>query len=122
MPCSYEIDSARGLVLVRLAGKFTYADVSALSETLKNDPRFDPSFSELVDVTESESAGMPVDRLRELAQHSIYSPQSRRAVLVKRELNFGLARVYGAYLEINGAAGVNVFRDRDEAMRWLGLA
>ena len=46
---------------------------------------------------------------------------ARLALLVSTDLQFGLARLGGAYLEMEGLQ-VRVYRDRSEALTWLESA
>ena len=51
-------------------------------------------------------------------QPLIFSPDSRRAVVVPSDLGFGMARMYQTLRdELGGRVGV--FRDFDEARRWV---
>ena len=52
------------------------------------DPDFDPNFSEIADLA------MSADDVRGLAQKDIFSPHSRRAIVVPNDNIFGLARMY----------------------------
>jgi hypothetical protein len=42
----------------------------------------------------------------------------RYAILVTSDVAFGIARMYGAFVE-DGLLDLRVFRDADEAMAWL---
>ena len=57
--------------------------------------------------------------VRELASRSpVLAHSSRRAIVAPSDLGFGMARMYGALREESGG-GVRVFRDLDEARRWV---
>ena len=57
--------------------------------------------------------------VRQLAQRNIFSPRSRRAFVVKDDLQFGLARMFEIHRELKGETGIRVFRAFDEAMDWI---
>lgn len=122
MPWSYEIDVSRKLIQTTLWGTMTPAEADTLYHALKNDPAFDPTFSELMDTTKVDSSQMSTSKVRESAKRSPYVGASKRAILVGSDLAFGLARVYSTYVDINGGPLVNVFRKREEALRWLGVS
>ena len=121
MPWSYEIDPARRLIRTTLAGTFSAAEADALYLALRNDPAFDPTFSELMDATQADGSGISTGKVRQSANRNLFTGASRRAILVSNDLSFGLARLYSTHVDINGGPLVNVFRKREEALRWLGL-
>ena len=47
---------------------------------------------------------------------------SRMAILVARDVEYGLARMWQAYVENKWDGDDQVFRSRDEAVRWLAPA
>jgi hypothetical protein len=122
MPWSYQIDVARKLVYTTVTGAITPAEANAFFETIRNDPAFDPHFSELLDVSNSDGSQFSTAKVRESANRSLYVSPSRRAILVGDDLSFGLGRLYGTHVDLNGGPIVNVFRKREEALRWLGVS
>jgi hypothetical protein len=115
----YTIDIERRLVLSSGAGVLTKEDLLGHMERLSKDPDFDPDFCQLVDFTQITALEFEPDDVRQLAQRNIFSPRSRRAFVVKDDLQFGLARMFEIYRELNGEAGIRVFRTFDEAMDWI---
>jgi len=57
--------------------------------------------------------------VRQFAQRSIFSSRSRRAFVVKDDLQFGLARMFEIHRDLNGETGIRVFRTLDEALDWI---
>jgi hypothetical protein len=47
------------------------------------------------------------------------SSSSRAALVVSRDVDFGLARMYEQLLDNGSTGDVTVFRDYDEAIAWL---
>jgi hypothetical protein len=120
MPCSYVIDKDRRLVISIGAGVFTAEDGRQHQQALADDPDFNSDFCQLIDLTSVKEFAFDSDWVRQSAQHSVFSPRSRRAVLVNSAVAFGLTRMYGTYREVaGGQEQLSVFQDRDEAMRWL---
>jgi len=117
----HEIDPARKLIQTTVTGVITPAEADAFYRALRADPAFDPTFSELMDTTQADSSQMSSGKIRDSANRSPYVGTSRRAILVGSNLAFGLARLYSTHVDINGGPLVNVFRKREEALRWLGL-
>lgn len=119
MPAYYKIDKERRLVLSTFSGVLTMADGLGHQDKLLKDPDFDPSFSQLIDYIHVTKIKLGPDDLRTLAQRSIFSPDSRRAMLVKSDTAFGLARKFEAIRESFGEKGIRVFRDLEDALDWI---
>jgi hypothetical protein len=115
----YTIDKERRLVLSSGAGVLTKEDLWGHMERLSKDPDFNPDFCQVLDFTQITELEVVPEDVRQLAQRNIYSPRSRRAFVVKDDLQFGLARMFEIYRELNGEAGIRVFRTFDEAMDWI---
>lgn len=119
MPAYYKIDKERRLVLSTFSGVVTMADGLGHQDKLLQDPDFDPSFSQLIDYRHVTKIKLGPEDLRILAQRSIFSPESRRAMLVKSDAAFGLARKFEALRESFGEKGIRVFRDLEDALDWI---
>ena len=81
------------------SGAFTLADGLSHQEKLVKDPDFAPSFSQLLDCTHVTKIELGPEDVRRLAQMSIFSCDSRRAILVSGDLAFGLARMFLMFRE-----------------------
>jgi hypothetical protein len=114
VPLSRTIDCDRHVVVIVGTGT-----VTACIDEMKQDPRFRPEMAELVDVTRVTGVEINGDELRIIAEQNMYSPESRRALLVSNDLLYGLGRMYEAYCEIQNGAGIRIFRTRDEAQAWI---
>jgi hypothetical protein len=119
MPAYFRIEKNKRLVMSTLSGVFTLADGLAHQEKLLKDIDFDPNFSQLLDCTHVTKVELGPDDVRRLAQRSIFSPDSRRAILVSNDLVFGFARMFVLFREALGEKGVRIFRDLDEALYWV---
>lgn len=122
MPCRYVIDKERRLVISTGWDRLTFAEMKAQQDELTSDPNFDPTFNQLVDVTAVTVLDLSTGQAQRIANRSIYSPTSRRAVLASSQAIFGVARMMDAYHSMaTGREQVNVFYDGDAALQWLGL-
>ena len=119
MPAFYKIDRENRLVMTTASGVFTLADILAHEEKLRLDPDFDPSFSQLLDASHITKLEITSEHIRVLAQDSLFSPNSRRALLVSNDAAFGLARMFEMLRESAGDTGIEVFRSLDEALEWV---
>jgi hypothetical protein len=119
MPAFFRIEKNRRLVISTISGVFTLADGLAYQEKLLKDPDFDPNFSQLLDCTQITRLELGPIEVRRLAQRSIFSPDSRRAILVSNDMVFGIARMFVMFREETGEKGIRIFGDLDEALFWV---
>jgi hypothetical protein len=118
MPASYKIDKARRLVTSTASGFLTAADLATHQRRLLGDPDFDPSCSQIFDCTAVSGIDFNAEDVGALAARTIFSPHSRRAVVVTTDEQYGLFRMFKMIREAHGEHGIRVFRDPNEALRW----
>ena len=86
-------------------------------------PDYRPEANSLCDVREAGGeafTGADVRRVVDtVLKHRGAPPGIRTAIVVGRDLSFGLARMFAQQLEAQSPSDVMVFRDMDEAMAWL---
>src|SRR5260370_379170 len=80
VPTAYEINKQRRLVISTGLEPLTLADALAHQDKLARDPDFDPSFSQILDLTRVTLINLQANDIRRLAQKTIFSPESRRAI------------------------------------------
>ena len=119
MPASYKVDKERRLVMSCGSGALTREDILGHQERLSKDPDFDPDFSQLADVTQVTKVELSTQDMQTISQRHLFSRHSRRAILVKNDLQFGLARMIEVYRESVDETGLRVFRDINEALEWV---
>lgn len=119
MPAFYKIDKERRLVLTTTWGVFIFADAVSHQRKLAEDPDFGPSFSQIADFTQVTQFEITADDVHRFAQSSIFSPVSRRAILMPTEAAFGLGRMYEILRDLEGEKGIRVFRTLEEAVDWV---
>ncbi len=119
MAAYFRIDKERRLVMTTATGVLTFADGLAHQDRLMTDPDFDPSFSQLMDLTHVTKIELGSEDVRRLAEKSVFAPDARRAILVNCDVVFGLAQKFVAFRESLGEKGLRVFRSVDEALSWV---
>ena len=119
MPAYFKIDKERRLVMSTGAGVFTMTDALAHQENLLKDSDFEPTFSQFWDLTYVTKVDLTSEDLQRLSQRSIFSRDSRRAILVNADLVFGLARMFEIYRDSLGETGIRVFRNLEDALEWV---
>jgi hypothetical protein len=119
MPIFFKIYKERGLVMSTVSGVVTIADALAHREDLRKHPDFDPSFSQLVDLSNVTKIEFSREDVERFAQDTIFSLNSRRAALAIGDHAYGLARMFEMLREFKGEEGVRVFRNLEEALNWV---
>ena len=122
MPADFFIDTQRGVVFSKAVGVFSRADVQDHMERLLRHPAFLPAFNQLVDFREVTKFALSGEEIAELAMKTVFSPLSKRALVVSSDEHYGLSRMIGTYREIGGEPGMKVFRQMDAALSWLCLS
>jgi hypothetical protein len=113
------LDSAARVVVLTVSGALGDAELASLASELETLPGVTPDFSLLIDLRAAHGREVTTAGVRALAkQPLVLSPASRRAVVVPSVLGFGMARMYEQLSEPRGG-GPRVFRDYDEALRWV---
>lgn len=101
----------------------TGADIREHRQKLGRDPRFQASFSQLVDLTRVTGVALDHKTVKGLAREHIFSDKSRRAFVARNLLTHAMSRMFISIREATGGAEqMNVFKDRKTAMRWLAQA
>ena len=120
MPTTYEIDSQRRLVTSRIWGAVTDIEVFQHNQTLRTDPKFDPTYRQLVDMTGITSIGVSTSMINETSLDQFFEPGTRRAFIATDDAVFGMARMFALRAEGLGQT-IQVFRDEGLAKEWLGI-
>ena len=121
MPFKYSIHPETNLIRQILWGTVTAADLRALAEAQWSDPLYRPKLHVLADIRDAK-IDIPYEQM--LGYTQFLSGQSnigRQAIVVSRQLEFGLARMYEQLTESNVLrTDLRVFFSLEEAEQWLG--
>ena len=120
MPASYEIDPQRRLVTSRIWGAVTDTEIFDHNQKLRTDPRFDPSYQQLVDMTGITEIGVSTSTINETSLDQFFEPGTRRAFVATDDAVFGMARMFALRAEGLGQT-IQVFREEGRAREWLGI-
>lgn len=120
MPHAYVLDEAHSLVLSRAWGALTDQELLSHLTTFANDPRFRPTFHQLADLREVTNLAVTSSGIRYQVRESPFAAGSQRALVVSSDVAFGMARMF-QILHDESAGDVEVFRNLDDALAWLGL-
>jgi hypothetical protein len=113
------IDPAARVVTLTVIGDLGDAELMSLADVLAETPDLEPDFSLLIDLRQAHGEKVTSAGVYRLVERPlVLSPASRRAVVVPTNLGFGMARMYET-LRSNRGGGARVFRDYEEARRWV---
>ena len=120
MPCVYEIDIERGLVITTASGEVTFSEVTTHQDRLFADPDFNSRFDQLLDCSSVTLLDISSGEAKTIADRSQFSRTSLRAFVASQPANFGIGRMLAAYVEMSRTpSSARVFRDIASAMDWL---
>jgi hypothetical protein len=112
-------EDRRGFVRVRFDGSMDMAGALALFTTLDGHAAYVPGMPVLYDLCDADLTPFDGDRIRALLGRVNHRERSTRAaILVGRDVEFGILRMWMAYSD-DGTFNRRLFRDRAEAETWV---
>jgi hypothetical protein len=121
MPADYKIDKSKRIVFNIAYGNLTDQDVFKHQDKLRNDPDFDPSFSQLVDCTNvTQIDGLSLKAISVLADRDPFGLGSQRAFVAPHNPDYDVFRLYELLTTVHEDV-VIVFREMSEARKFLNL-
>ena len=124
MPMSYRIDRAAGIIRISGDGTLTDEDMIACIAALREDGDLRPGMPTLSDMRDVSSleispAGI-VQMLRVMDRTSGRRGDAKAAIVVSRDLAFGMGRMLASIGEAKHATPrFRVFRDLEAALTWI---
>ena len=123
MPIETSIDAEKGLRTHVLIGRVSQEELEDALGEVYGRPDFLPDADTLCDLREADlgqfSRTVVKGVVDYVAKYRGAQPGARTAVVVGRDLDFGLARMYEQMLVASTDVRVMVFRDIEEARTWL---
>jgi hypothetical protein len=117
------IDKTENLRMHKLSGPLAAKDVLEALRGVYSSPEFEPDTNVLWDVRDASVLSMSSSDVQEVselvAKHWGTGGTSRAALVVSKDFEFGLMKMYQVYLESRISTEVRVFRDIDEALEWV---
>jgi len=121
MPAEYSIDKARRMVFSKAYGSITDQEVYTNQDRLRDDPDFDPGFSQLIDSTNVTKAdGLSTEAIYNLARRNPFGIGSQRAFVASNRLLYVMFHVFQAITE-DHPDEIVIFKDLTEAREFLKL-
>jgi hypothetical protein len=121
MSGAYTIDLERSLVRSRGWGVLTNRELLAHARALTRDPHFAPNFRQLADLRAVTDVQITAATIKEMVRLNPFWTGARRALVITNDVLFGMARMY-QILKDESPDELQIFRNMDDAIQWLGLA
>jgi hypothetical protein len=122
MACSVQEDRADGLVTVLVDGEPSVEEIQSAMATIWTTPTYLENLRVLWDLRKGSLGHLDTQALRDVAQFEQNKrpdlATSRIALLVGRDVDFGLSRMLGAFMSEEPLED-RVFRDVEAAKAWL---
>ena len=118
-----QIDRERNLRIHCVTGALTFDELVNTLKEIYSAPDFDPDMNSLWDLREADVSTFETPDIQNLknfvGKHWGTKGKSKSAIVVSRDLDFGLSRMYEFYLQAKSSSEVQVFREYDEALKWI---
>jgi hypothetical protein len=121
MPFSHRIHRDQRVIVARLWGALTSAQIDEHRRAIRSDPDFDPGLRLIADMRGITTLDFPSHKVREVSTRQILEGGQQRAIVAATPEQYGVARMYSAYASIRDER-IEVFRDWASAAEWLGLS
>ena len=121
----FHVDPVHRMRIATFEGTVDDAQLLRSYTELTSAPDYDPTLSDLVDMSRVQRLDVSSEAVRRLVDmYSLVDPDDvvqRTAIVAAQDHVFGMARMYQILRE--GAPDIiRIFRDRDEAIRWVAGA
>lgn len=123
MPISYELDEDKKLILTVFHGDVSADELVRHTRAFINDARIDSQFSHLVDTSMTKSIGLHSDAIASISRITAaveFLKDGKTAIVAEQDVAFALSRMYQSYSDM-WKRNIEVFREMEDARRWLGL-
>jgi hypothetical protein len=118
MKATFDIFEKKGVLFICIEGDPTVDDIKQALDQTRDESGYN-HLSRLWDFRKA-SFDFNAEELEEIASHASTADldPSRVAMLVSKDLSYGVSRMYEAYRK-NPVTDVKVFREESEALEWL---
>jgi len=116
-PADYSVDGKKRLVVVKFGKRVTFQDIERYSHLLRANAAFQPTFSEITDLTDVEELNLQADEFLRLADEiDPFSTDARRAFVVRTSVQSHAARMHKI---LRTQRNIEIFHTFEEAERWI---
>jgi len=116
-PVRFVVDPKRRLVIASFGQRLTAAEIQSYAQNLCNHPKFDPSFSEIADISNVKELPIEGPDFLKLADRiDPFSLESKRAFVAQTSLQKHAARIHKI---LRGQRNFRIFEKLEEAECWI---
>lgn len=123
MDISTKIDDERNLRLHSIEGCINLGQLKEILAEFYKSPNYDPEMNVLWDLRKADMSkvlSLEVSAFAEMVKQYRGEPNNKAALLVaNRNLDFGLTRMFEIFMEGTLHDNIKVFKDYNEAEKWL---
>lgn len=121
MPIRMRFLPARALLVSVAHGRLAYEDLLDYRRRVEGSPDYHPGFHQLFDTRPTSIIDISGDALRTFAGFGQSGERrfARVAILVGRDVDYGISRVFQAYAGHHDQNTLRIIRDPVEAWRWI---
>jgi hypothetical protein len=123
MPMSFTIDRCKDLTVFTLSGEVSFQEFMSV---LNDYGRQGPTFLELYDLRLIGGERLTTGEMNSLADFlskhpDLRAPGNKTAIVVSEDIDYGFSRMISILTEDTTVYNIEVFRDIDEAWKWLAV-
>ena len=122
MEFTIHIDDGGAVATMRLTGPVTVTDLEKVIEQMATHPQYHEGMARLWDLRKAKLPRVTQDdmrRLGDISRAKTSIPGTRVAVLVAKDVDFGVTRMFMSTEGESLLASTNVFREAEAAEAWL---
>jgi hypothetical protein len=114
---NYAIDAQKRVVVVKFGKQVRVQDIERYSHLLRANPAFQPTFSEITDLTDVEELDLQADEFLRLADEiDPFSIDARRAFVARTPVQNHAARMHKI---LRLQRNFEIFETREAAEKWV---
>ncbi len=114
----YKLSPQERLVCIKFGKQLSFYDVKSYAERLSADPRFNSSFSEIVDLSDVEELTMsPAETMRLADMADPFRIGAKRAFVARTDMQIRAARMH--QLLRNDQVNIRIFGSLEKAEEWI---
>ncbi len=119
----FQIEYSDGIFYGKSSGDAETSVFADLLDAMLDHEKWQPGSRWLHDHSDLNSGPLTMDDVQEIALLCAERRQDlgagKCAIVVRRDLEFGLARMWGGYIEGRWDMSADIFRSRTKALAWL---
>lgn len=119
----FSMNYSKGVFESKTSGDAQADQFDKLLDSMLSHEQWNPGISILHDHSDLNAGPLTVNEVKDIAnmcaKRRDLIGEAKFAVVVSRDLEFGLARMWATYIEGRWQASARIFRSRNEAIDWL---